>query len=107
MLRLFSLARPVAQTTRAVCRSGKMSLRSFHLTSYCAAMENVPLESLGDSITTATIVEWHKKPGEAVAVDEMIATVDTDKVSVDIKAKAAGVFGKGLVAEGEEVGTLL
>lgn len=68
-----------------------------------SAEVKIPLESLGDSITTATIVTWHKKAGDAVAVDDMIATVDTDKVSVDIKAKSAGVFGKGLVEEGAEV----
>lgn len=61
------------------------------------------LDSLGDSITTATVVTWHKQAGEAVAVDEMVATVDTDKVSVDIKAKTAGVFVRPLVEEGAEV----
>lgn len=117
MQRLFSLARPVAKASRAAWLSTssvraarafpstavKMNLRSFHAGAYTAAEVSIQLESLGDSITTATIVEWHKKPGEAVAVDDMIATVDTDKVSVDIKAKSAGVFGKGLIEEGEEV----
>lgn len=68
-----------------------------------AAVVTIPLDSLGDSITTATVVTWHKRSGDAVAVDDAIATVDTDKVSVDIKAKAPGVFGKGLIEEGAEV----
>lgn len=39
-----------------------------------------PLESLGDSITTAVLLSWNKKPGDAIAEDDVIAVVETDKV---------------------------
>jgi pyruvate/2-oxoglutarate dehydrogenase complex dihydrolipoamide acyltransferase (E2) component len=68
-----------------------------------SASETVKLDSLGDSITTATIVKWSKNPGDSVKPDDVIATVDTDKVSVDIKAKHSGVFTKGLADAGAEV----
>jgi pyruvate/2-oxoglutarate dehydrogenase complex dihydrolipoamide acyltransferase (E2) component len=42
----------------------------------------VNLESLGDSISSAVIVEWQKKPGDAVALDDVIAVVETDKVEL-------------------------
>ena len=43
------------------------------------ASVTVPLESLGDSVTTAVILKWLKKPGDTVALDEAVATVETDK----------------------------
>ena len=105
-----------------LCPRLDLNMRLYHATSYTpgrfvtlimwyfcnmrltnVAMSNIALESLGDSITTATIAAWHKAPGDAVAVDDIIVSVDTDKVSVDIKAKSAGVFGSALVEEGGEV----
>jgi hypothetical protein len=44
------------------------------------AVETEPLESLGDSITSAVLLSWNKKPGDAIAEDDVIAVVETDKV---------------------------
>jgi 2-oxoglutarate dehydrogenase E2 component (dihydrolipoamide succinyltransferase) len=62
-----------------------------------------PLESLGDSITTAVIVSWNKKAGDAVNEDDVIAVVETDKVTMDIRAKKAGVFVEALVSAQAEI----
>ena len=60
------------------------------------------LESLGDSITTAVLLSWNKQPGDAIAEDDVIAIVETDKVTMDIRAKKTGAFVEGLVpAQGE------
>eukprot|EP01032_Pedospumella_encystans_P015741 gene15741-17988_t len=48
------------------------------------------LESLGDSITTAVLLSWNKQPGDAIAEDDVIAIVETDKVTMDIRAKKTG-----------------
>lgn len=44
------------------------------------AVSTEPLESLGDSITTAVLLQWNKEPGQWVKEDEVIAVVETDKV---------------------------
>jgi len=56
------------------------------------------LESLGDSISTAVVVSWSKEPGDSVKEDDVIAVVETDKVTMDIRAKKSGVFVEALVA---------
>ena len=53
----------------------------------------VKVPTLGESITEATLGQWLKKPGEAVAADEPIASLETDKVAVEVPAPAAGVMG--------------
>ncbi|HET9511911.1 MAG TPA: 2-oxoglutarate dehydrogenase complex dihydrolipoyllysine-residue succinyltransferase [Sphingomonas sp.] len=58
---------------------------------------------LGESITEATLGEWLKKPGEAVAADEPIASLETDKVSVEVPAPVAGVMGAYGVQVGDTV----
>ncbi len=58
---------------------------------------------MGDSITTAVIVSWNKKPGDAVKEDDVIAVVETDKVTMDIRAKKGGVFVEALAAAQAEV----
>ena len=69
----------------------------------------VKVPVLGESITEATVGEWLKQPGEAVAADEPICSLETDKVAVDVNAPSAGVMGEHLVAEGDnvEVGALI
>lgn len=62
-----------------------------------------PLESLGDSITTAVLLQWNKKAGDVVKEDDVIAIVETDKVTMDIRAKKAGIFVEGLAAPQSEV----
>ncbi|WP_315763443.1 2-oxoglutarate dehydrogenase complex dihydrolipoyllysine-residue succinyltransferase [Sphingomonas sp. Y38-1Y] len=58
---------------------------------------------LGESITEATLGEWLKQPGEAVAADEPVASLETDKVSVEVPAPAAGVMGQHAVKPGDTV----
>ena len=64
---------------------------------------DVAVPALGESITEGTLAQWLKKPGEAVAADEPIATLETDKVSVDVPSPSAGVLSETLVNEGDTV----
>ena len=64
---------------------------------------DVKVPALGESITEGTLAQWLKKPGEAVAADEPIATLETDKVSVDVPSPSAGVLSETLVKEGDTV----
>ena len=52
----------------------------------------VKVPTLGESVAEATIGEWLKQPGEAVALDEPIASLETDKVAVEVTAPVAGVM---------------
>jgi 2-oxoglutarate dehydrogenase E2 component (dihydrolipoamide succinyltransferase) len=63
----------------------------------------VKVPTLGESITEATLGQWLKKPGEAVKADEPIASLETDKVAVDVPSPVAGVMGEQLAAEGDNV----
>ena len=63
----------------------------------------VKVPALGESITEGTLAEWLKQPGEAVAQDEAIASLETDKVSVEVPAPVAGVMGEHKVAAGDTV----
>ncbi|MEP4060683.1 biotin/lipoyl-containing protein, partial [Parasphingorhabdus sp.] len=61
----------------------------------------VTVPVLGESITEATLGEWLKQPGEAVAADEPIASLETDKVALEVPAPQAGVMGAHQVAVGD------
>ncbi len=63
----------------------------------------VTVPVLGESITEATLGEWLKKPGDAVAADEPIASLETDKVSVEVPSPIAGVMGQQVVKVGDTV----
>ncbi|AKH41179.1 2-oxoglutarate dehydrogenase E2 component (dihydrolipoamide succinyltransferase) [Altererythrobacter atlanticus] len=69
----------------------------------------VKVPTLGESVTEATIGEWLKKPGDAVALDEPIASLETDKVAVEVPAPIAGIMGayKAEVGETVEVGAVI
>ena len=67
-------------------------------------MTDVRVPTLGESVTEATVATWFKKPGDAVAVDEMLCELETDKVTVEVPAPAAGVMGEIVAAEGTTVG---
>ena len=64
---------------------------------------------LGESITEATVGEWLKQPGDPVAADEPIASLETDKVSVEVPSPVAGVMGQHAVKVGDtvEVGAMI
>jgi 2-oxoglutarate dehydrogenase E2 component (dihydrolipoamide succinyltransferase) len=69
----------------------------------------ITVPTLGESVTEASVGEWLKQPGDAVAVDEPIASLETDKVAVDVPSPVAGVLSEHKVAVGDtvEVGALL
>jgi len=64
---------------------------------------DVQVPTLGESITEGTLAQWLKKPGEAVAEDEPIAELETDKVSVEVPSPISGVLTEQLVKEGDTV----
>ena len=64
----------------------------------------VRVPTLGESVTEATVATWFKKPGEAVAVDEMLCELETDKVTVEVPSPTAGTLGEIVAAEGDTVG---
>jgi 2-oxoglutarate dehydrogenase E2 component (dihydrolipoamide succinyltransferase) len=64
---------------------------------------DVQVPALGESITEGTLAQWLKKPGEPVAQDEPIASLETDKVSVEVPSPVAGVMTEQLVKEGDTV----
>ncbi len=63
----------------------------------------IKVPSLGESVTTATIARWMKKPGDAVAADEPVVELETDKVTVEVPSPSAGVLGEIVAQEGAEV----
>lgn len=69
----------------------------------------IKVPALGESVTTATVARWMKKPGERVERDEPIVELETDKVTVEVNAPAAGVIEAIAADEGAEVevGSLL
>lgn len=66
-------------------------------------MSTISIPPLGDSITEATVVEFTKNVGDPVHEDEVLAILETDKVSVDIFSSADGVITEILVEEGDTV----
>ncbi|WP_045387441.1 2-oxoglutarate dehydrogenase complex dihydrolipoyllysine-residue succinyltransferase [Falsirhodobacter sp. alg1] len=66
-------------------------------------MVDVMVPALGESVSEATVATWFKKPGDTVAQDEMLCELETDKVSVEVPAPAAGVLGEILANEGDTV----
>jgi 2-oxoglutarate dehydrogenase E2 component (dihydrolipoamide succinyltransferase) len=64
---------------------------------------DIKVPALGESITEGTLAEWLKKPGDAVAADEPIASLETDKVSVEVPSPIAGVLTEQLVKQGDTV----
>ncbi len=67
-------------------------------------MTEVRVPTLGESVTEATVATWFKKPGDAVAVDEMLCELETDKVTVEVPSPAAGTLSEIVAPEGETVG---
>jgi 2-oxoglutarate dehydrogenase E2 component (dihydrolipoamide succinyltransferase) len=64
----------------------------------------IRVPTLGESVSEATIGKWFKKPGEAVKADEPLVELETDKVTLEVNAPAAGVLGEIVAKEGETVG---
>lgn len=64
----------------------------------------VRVPTLGESVTEATVATWFKQPGDAVAVDEMLCELETDKVTVEVPSPVAGTLSEIVAAEGDTVG---
>jgi 2-oxoglutarate dehydrogenase E2 component (dihydrolipoamide succinyltransferase) len=67
-------------------------------------MADIRVPTLGESVTEATVGKWFKQPGEAVAVDEPLVELETDKVTLEVPAPAAGVLGEISAKNGDTVG---
>src|SRR5438128_141926 len=63
----------------------------------------VVMPQMGDSVTEGTILEWHKQAGDAVAADETIVEISTDKVDMELPAPASGTLTEILAQEGDTV----
>ena len=66
-------------------------------------MAEIRVPTLGESVTEATIGRWFKQPGEKVAVDEPVVELETDKVTIEVPAPAAGVLSDIAAKDGSTV----
>ncbi|MHB2168476.1 2-oxoglutarate dehydrogenase complex dihydrolipoyllysine-residue succinyltransferase [Alsobacter sp. R-9] len=65
---------------------------------------DIRVPTLGESVSEATIGKWFKKPGDAVKADEPLLELETDKVTLEVNAPAAGVLAEIVAKDGETVG---
>ena len=63
----------------------------------------VKVPTLGESVSEATVGQWLKQPGEAVKLDEPIASLETDKVAIEVPSPVNGIMGQHVVKEGDTV----
>ncbi|MFN7410994.1 MAG: 2-oxoglutarate dehydrogenase complex dihydrolipoyllysine-residue succinyltransferase [Pseudomonadota bacterium] len=67
------------------------------------AIVEVKVPQLSESVAEATLLQWKKKPGESVAMDEILIEIETDKVVLEVPAPAAGVLSEHVVTDGGSV----
>src|ERR1700748_2481736 len=67
-------------------------------------MPEIKVPTLGESVTEATVAKWFKKVGDSVAQDEPVVELETDKVTVEVRAESAGTLSEIAAPEGTEVG---
>jgi 2-oxoglutarate dehydrogenase E2 component (dihydrolipoamide succinyltransferase) len=67
-------------------------------------MTDIRVPTLGESVSEATVGKWFKQPGDAVAVDEPLVELETDKVTLEVPAPAAGILGEIAAKNGDTVG---
>src|SRR5512139_2992850 len=65
------------------------------------AIVDVKVPQLSESVAEATLLQWKKKPGEAVAQDEILVEIETDKVVLEVPAPSAGVMAQIVKGDGE------
>ncbi|TMW61586.1 hypothetical protein Poli38472_012777 [Pythium oligandrum] len=94
---------PVGQAVRLATQSKTSTSFAVRAFSSSAAPVDVPVPSMGDSISEGTVVEWLKTPGDFVQADDVVVVLETDKVSVDVRAPFAGQFVKQLAGVDENV----
>ncbi|KAM7458585.1 hypothetical protein BLSTO_00647 [Blastocystis sp. subtype 1] len=70
---------------------------------------NITVPPMGESIKSGTLVQWEKKPGDHVELDDVVAVIETDKVSMDVRCDRAGYLVKQLANPDDtvKVGSLL
>ena len=66
-------------------------------------MADIRVPTLGELVTEATVGKWFKQPGDAVAVDEPLVELETDKVTLEVPAPAAGVLSDVAAKDGDTV----
>src|SRR5258708_18008588 len=66
-------------------------------------MTEIRVPTLGESVTEATIGKWFKQPGDVVAADEPLVELETEKVTIEVPAPAAGVLSEVVAKDGETV----
>src|ERR1043165_6437109 len=66
-------------------------------------MAEIRVPTLGESVTEATIGKWFKQPGDPVSVDEPLVELETDKVTLEVPAPAAGVLSEVAAKNGDAV----
>jgi len=67
------------------------------------AIVEVKVPQLSESVSEATMLQWKKKPGEAVAQDEILIEIETDKVVLEVPAPSAGVLAQVIAHDGDTV----
>src|SRR5437016_4394077 len=65
------------------------------------AIVEVKVPQLSESVAEATLLQWKKKPGEAVAMDEILVEIETDKVVLEVPAPQSGVMAEIVKGDGE------
>ena len=64
----------------------------------------IKVPTLGECVTEATVAKWFKQPGDAVALDEAVCELETDKVTIEVNSPSAGALKEIVAAEGSDVG---
>ena len=67
------------------------------------AIVEVKVPQLSESVAEATLLQWKKQPGQAVAMDEILIEIETDKVVLEVPAPASGVLSEIVAADGSTV----
>ncbi|MGA1665264.1 MAG: biotin/lipoyl-containing protein, partial [Burkholderiaceae bacterium] len=67
------------------------------------SIKEVKVPQLSESVAEATLLQWKKQPGQAVAADEILIEIETDKVVLEVPAPAAGVLTEIIKADGSTV----
>src|SRR5450755_4642401 len=92
-------SRPSA-SSRASCFPSERSAGKNNKADEMALIE-VKVPQLSESVAEATLLQWKKKPGQAVAMDEILIEIETDKVVLEVPAPAAGVLAQVLKNDGD------
>jgi len=80
-------------------RKSNLNFQSCTLARYCVRyVSTIKVPNMGDSISEGTLVEWAKKVGDYCKVDDVVAVIETDKVSIDVRADQAGIITEHLAA---------